>query len=289
MDGVIYRQTELLPGAREFVAYLIESGTPFVFLTNNSAPTAEDLALKLKHLGIGGLAPRHFYTSAMNTAEFLAETHPNCTAFVLGEAGLHSALQTMKIPNDSISPTYVVVGEGAPSAERITKAHELIEKGARLVATNPDNWCPVGGAQSRPGAGALAAYLEVSTGQRAYFLGKPNPYMFLRARRRFYRDVREVMMVGDTMETDVRGAIEIGMQACLVLSGATSIEDIPNYVYQPTCVYENLAGLLHELRDGASERIPKSWEHAVRSDHPAGERHAEYRGHFSRPRPAMTK
>lgn len=292
MDGVIYRENQLLPGAVELIQHLMESGTPFVFVTNNSAPTPEDLVLKLKHLGISGLAPRHFYTSAMNTADFLEEIHPGCTVFVLGEAGLNAALMEAKIPNDNLHPSYVIVGEGNPSNERITRAHELIEKGARLVATNPDNWCPVKGNQTRPGAGALAAYLEASTGQRAYFLGKPNPYMFFRARRRLHGSTREVMMVGDTMETDIRGAIEVGMQACLVLTGSTQLADLANYVYQPTCVMSGVDELLEELRAGGETDRSRSPALTLQN-HPerAGERHQTDRvRHVQvRPRPAMTK
>lgn len=292
MDGVVYRENHLLPGATELVAYLLETGTPFVFVTNNSAPTPDDLVVKLSHLGIKGLSARHFYTAAMNTADFLAETHPRCTAYVMGEAGLNLALQKARIPNDSINPSYVVVGEGNPAAEKLVKAHELIEKGARLVATNPDYWCPVKSNVTRPGAGALAAYLEASTGRRAYYLGKPNPYMFFRARRMLHRHTDEVMMIGDTMETDIRGAIEIGMQACLVLTGSTKLEDLADYVYQPTCVMSGVDELLQEMKgEKDTDRLgsptftsnphttPKG--ERVRYSHPVDMR--------PRPRPAMTK
>lgn len=292
MDGVIYRENQLLPGAAAFIQHLIETGTSFVFVNNNSAPTPEDLVIKLKHLGISGLAPRHFYTSANNTADFLEETHPDCTAFVVGEAGLSAALLEAHIPNDTLHPSYVVVGEGSPSSERITKAHELVERGARLVATNPDNWCPVKGNQTRPGAGALAAYLEASTGQRAYYLGKPNPYMFFKARRRLHTSTREVMMIGDTMETDIRGAIEIGMQACLVLTGSTHLEDLTNYVYQPTCVMSGVDELLEEMKRGGSTNRLKSPAFRIRDNSPKeGDRHQTDHARFSRPRPrpAMTK
>lgn len=292
MDGVIYRENHLLPEAQEFVGYLLETGSPFVFVTNNSAPTPEDLVIKLKHLGIGGLSSRHFYTSAMNTADFLQQTHPGCTAFVLGEAGLSAALLEAKIPNDSLHPSYVIVGEGNPSHERIAKAHELIENGARLVATNPDNWCPVKGNQTRPGAGALAAYLEASTGQRAYYLGKPNAYMFSRARQKLHSSPQEVMMVGDTMETDIRGAIEVGIQACLVLTGSTQLEDLANYVYQPTCVMSGVGELLEELRSGgATDRSGSPAFYPFEATAKSGDRfqtdHAAFRK--PRPRPAMTK
>jgi NagD protein len=293
MDGVIYRENHLLPKAAEFIHHLIETSTPFVFVTNNSAPTPEDLVVKLNHLGIHGISARHFYTAAMNTAEFLAENHPCCTAFVMGDAGLTLALQKAGIPNDSIRPTYVVVGEGMQSTEKLSKAHELIEKGARLVATNPDNWCPVKKEVTRPGAGALAAYLEASTGQRAYFLGKPNPYMFQRARRLLQRHTEEVMMVGDTMETDIRGAIEVGMQACLVLTGSTRLEDLGNYVYQPTCVLEGVDELLEELRGTgtSSSRLQFLANATANAQKKPGAKHPDQRTEiaYPRPRPAMTK
>jgi NagD protein len=255
MDGVLYRENQLIPGVREFVEALIETGSPFIFLTNNSAPTPEDLSVRLGHLGIPGLSPRHFYTSALNTADFLSETHPACTVFVIGEGGLLNALHEHKIANDGIAPSYVVVGEGTATLEKLAKAHTCIERGARLLATNPDNWCPVSRDDTRPGAGATAAFLEASTGRRAYYLGKPNGYMFHRARRKL-ADLaggtlpEETVVIGDTMETDIRGAIESGLQAYLVLTGSTSLDRLAEYVYQPTRVLRSVADLTDELKSG---------------------------------------
>src|SRR5437773_8179515 len=244
MDGVIYRENQLIPGAADFVQALSISGTPFLFLTNNSAPTPEDLAVRLNHLGIHGLSAKHFYTSALNTADFLSETDPNCTAFVIGEGGLLTALHERKIANDGISPRCVVVGEGATTLEKLNKAHECIERGALLLATNPDNWCPVSSEKTRPGAGATAAFLEASTGRRAYYLGKPNGYMFHRARHKLAEsalsELEQVIMIGDTMETDIRVAIEAGMHAFLVLSGANYPEVVRDFVDQPTRVVQSV-------------------------------------------------
>src|SRR5438046_8919576 len=142
MDGVLYRENQLIPGAGEFVEALISTGTPFLFLTNNSAPTPEDLSVRLKHLGIGGLSSRHFYTSALNSADFLSETDPGCTVFVIGEGGLIAALHERKIANDAIHPRYVVVGEGATTVETLIKAHACLEHGARLMASNPATSSP---------------------------------------------------------------------------------------------------------------------------------------------------
>ncbi len=292
MDGVIYRENNLVPGAKEFVSVLSARGAPFLFLTNNSAPTPEDLSVRLGHLGIPGLSARHFYTSALNTADFLSETHPGCTVFVVGEGGILTALHERKIASDALHPSYVVVGEGAASLEKLAKAHTCIERGARLLATNPDNWCPVSSEDTRPGAGATAAFLEASTGRRAYYLGKPNGYMFHRACRKLAEMAggtkpEQTVVIGDTMETDIRGAVEAGLLAYLVLTGSTRIEDVADYVYQPTRILRGVSDLIEELGSGRpSSRLDSPvYSHALTTGLRFGNRHQTDREHPHKPRP----
>ncbi|MEI6176124.1 MAG: HAD-IIA family hydrolase [Verrucomicrobiota bacterium] len=296
MDGVIYREDHLIPGALDLIDAFRENGIPFLFLTNNSMPTPEDLVVKMRHLGVEGLSARHFYTSAMNTADFLRETYPESTAFVLGEGGLLAALKEAGIANDPIGPDFVIVGEGYPSLEKLNKAHGYLEKGARLVATNPDNWCPVEATKTRPGAGATAAYLEASTGRPAYYLGKPNAFMFSRACRRMLAGTTtdpgsyRVIMVGDTMETDIRGSVEMGLRAYLVLTGSSRLEDLSRYVYQPTRVLPSVKELAEEIRTGKPAECQLRQELPPPQPRRAGRHQTDienYRGRY--PRPPMTR
>ena len=193
---------------------------------------------------------------------------------------------------------YVVVGEGRTlNFEMIERALRLIEKGARLVATNPDNWCPVSSEKTRPGAGAMAAFLEASTGRRAYYLGKPNGYMFQRARQKLIEacmgEPDQFVMIGDTMETDIRGGIEAGMLTYLVLSGSTQLENVGDYVYQPSRILMSVADLAEEIMTGKpSDRLNSPvYANQKSPNSKSGVRHQTdiLALHKPRPRPAMTK
>lgn len=243
MDGVIYRGSSLIPGAAEFIRQLQSQSIPFMFLTNNSERSPRDLVAKLDHLGLK-VSWKNFYTAAHCAADFLIRQRPKSSAFVIGEGGLLLALQEAGIAFDSIKPDYVVVGEGRLfNFELVEKAMRLIEKGSHLIATNPDTWCPTD-AGPRPGTGALAALLESATGKKAYYLGKPNPFMFLMARSRLGLHTADTIMIGDTMETDIRGATELGIQAYLVLTGSTTCETLGNYPFTPTRVLSSIADLV---------------------------------------------
>jgi NagD protein len=181
--------------------------------------------------------------------------------------------------------------------EKLSEAHECIERGARLLATNPDNWCPVTSEKTRPGAGATAAFLESSTGRRAYYLGKPNGFMFQQARRKLAgflsQAPEQVIMIGDTMETDIRGAVEAGMESYLVLSGSTQFEMVGDYVYQPTRILQSVGELVEEIKTGKPGNptyTPPSEPGGFHGER-FGIRHQTdiFAFHKPRPRPAMTK
>lgn len=243
MDGVIYRGSEVIPGAAEFVRFLQEEGVPHLFLTNNSTYTPLDVVVKLRKFGIETTVD-HVYTSALATAEFVHKQRPQGTAYVIGEGGLLNALHEVNYAISRESPDYVIVGEGRVlNYEMVEIAHRLIAGGAALVSTNADTWCPTD-AGPRPGCGAIAAMLEAATGRKAYHVGKPNPFMMRAARKKIDLTTDEVIMIGDTMETDIRGATDLGFRSILVLTGSASLESVKEYPFQPTHIVASVAELI---------------------------------------------
>ncbi|MFN9369478.1 MAG: HAD-IIA family hydrolase [Planctomycetia bacterium] len=242
MDGVIYRGTELIPGADRFVRHLLDRGLPFLFLTNNSQRTRRDVVTKLHRLGIE-VGESHIFTCAMATARFLAWQKPEGTAFVIGEGGLLQALHHNGYSIVDHDPDYVVVGEGRTvTYEMVETAIRMVLKGARLIATNLDPNCPTQ-AGPRPGCGAVVAMLETATGRKAFSVGKPSPVMMRMARSELKTESSQTTMIGDTMETDILGGVQLGYRTILVLSGATRRADLEAFAYRPDRVVESIADL----------------------------------------------
>lgn len=190
----------------------------------------------------------HVFTSALATASYLAQQKPNATAYVIGEGGLLTALDKVGIAIVEHNPDYVVVGEGRTgSAEVFDKAVQLVLDGARLIATNLDPNCPTQGGGIRPGCGAITRLIEEATGYKAFSPGKPNPYMFRAARKLLGLATGETVMIGDTMETDILGATQLGFRAILVLSGGTKEKDIPRFAYSPDVVIDSVADITRDF------------------------------------------
>jgi NagD protein len=239
MDGVIYRGSELIPGAARFVAHLRDQDIPFLFLTNNSQRTRRDVATKLTRIGIEAFE-EDIYTCAMATASFLAGQHPNGTAYVIGEGGLLHALHDVGYSIVDHAPDYVVVGEGRTlNLEMMEVAVRLVLGGAKLIATNLDPNCPTQQGL-RPGCGAFVAMLESATGVKAFSVGKPSPVMMRAARKALGLSTDEVVMIGDTMETDILGGVQMGYRTVLVLTGSTQRAVLDRYAYCPHYVVDSI-------------------------------------------------
>ncbi|HET6937267.1 MAG TPA: HAD-IIA family hydrolase, partial [Nocardioides sp.] len=210
MDGVLVHEEDPIPGATDFIDALKVSGLRFLVLTNNSIFTPRDLRARLLGSGID-VPEESIWTSALATAQFLSDQRPGGSAYVVGEAGLTNALHDIGYVLTDRNPDYVVLGETRNySFEAITRAIRLINDGSRFICTNPDATGPsLEGAL--PACGSVAALITKATGVEPYFVGKPNPLMMREALNKISAHSETSAMVGDRMDTDVRGGLEAGL------------------------------------------------------------------------------
>lgn len=240
MDGVLVHEERALPGAAEFLARLAEQGRRYLVLTNNSMFTPRDLSARLSHAGLA-VPEAAIWTSALATADFLSAQQPRGSAYVIGEAGLTTAMHEAGYTLTDVRPDYVVLGETRThSFDTITRAIRLIDAGSRFVATNPDVTGPSPDGPL-PATGAVAAMITKATGAHPYFVGKPNPMMFRSAMNRIDAHAERTVMVGDRMDTDVVAGIEAGLETILVLTGSTRQSDVGRFPYKPARILPSIA------------------------------------------------
>ena len=242
MDGVLVFGSQPIPGANEFIKRLQTAGAKFLVLTNNSLYTQRDLHVRLLRIGLD-VPPSAIYTSALATAQFLATQQTDGSAYVIGEAGLTTALHDVGYIITDQNPDYVVLGETLSySFERITQAMRFVAAGARFIATNPDVAGPGEGGMV-PGTGAVAALISAATGIQPYYIGKPNPLIMRTALRTLDAHSEDSVMVGDRMDTDIIIGTQSGLETILVLTGVTRREDVARYPYRPTHIVESVAAI----------------------------------------------
>jgi NagD protein len=246
MDGVLVHEELAIPGADRFLGRLRDTGTPFLVLTNNSIYTRRDLAARLRASGLE-VPEEAIWTSALATARFLESQRPGGSAFVIGEAGLTTALHEAGYTLTERAPDYVILGETRTySFERITQAIRLIVSGARFIATNPDNTGPSPDGPL-PATGSVAALVSRATGVDPYYVGKPNPLMMRSALNAIDAHSETTAMIGDRMDTDIVSGLEAGLEAILVLSGVTTREEAERYPFRASRVVDSVADLADEL------------------------------------------
>lgn len=243
MDGVLWHEGKPIAGAQELINKWLAAETPFLVLTNNSIYTPRDLSARLQAGGLN-VAEERIYTSAMATADFLRSQQPGGSAFVLGEAGLTTAMHEVGFVMTEVNPDFVVLGETRNlNFESLTKAVRLIHKGARFIATNPD---PTGPSPDGPlpATGSVAALLTRATGKDPYIVGKPNPMMFRSAMRKISAHSISTAMIGDRMDTDVVAGIEAGLHTILVRTGISDDAEVAKYPFRPTEIIDSVANLI---------------------------------------------
>jgi NagD protein len=248
MDGVLVHEEEAIPGAERFIAALREREIPFLVLTNNSIYTRRDLAARLRASGLD-IPEDSIWTSALATAKFLEDQRPDGSAFVIGEAGLTTALHQSGYTLTERDPDYVVLGETRTySFERITHAIRLIENGARFIATNPDATGPSPDG-SLPATGAVAALITRATNREPYYVGKPNPLMMRSALNAIDAHSETTAMIGDRMDTDIVSGLEAGLETVLVLTGVSTRASADLFPFRPSRILDSVGELAKEIEE----------------------------------------
>jgi NagD protein len=246
MDGVIYAGETLIDGADAFIRRLLHEQIPFTFLSNNSQRTRVESVQKLEKMGIT-VTEEHIYNSAMATGTFLKEQYPGCSAYVLGEGGLLDSLEQSGVNIVDAEPDFVILGEGHEfTLDMVHKAVDMILAGARFIATNRDP-SPRKAGWNNLGIAATAAMIEEATGVEAFVIGKPSPVMMRSASRYMQLQPSQTTIIGDTMETDIKGGIYMGFKTILVLSGMADKQNLPRYAYKPNLVVSSVNDITFPL------------------------------------------
>lgn len=234
LDGTMYRGTEVIPGAAEFIDRLNAAGLPYLFVTNNSSRTPEQVAAKLVEMGIH-TTPENVFTTSQATAQFIHEEKPGASVYVIGEDGILQALADKGLTVvDGEVADYVVTGlDRGITYEKLAKACMAVRNGARFISTNGDIAIPTERG-FLPGNGSLTSVVTVSTETQPIFIGKPEPVIMEQAMQVLGTTKAETIMIGDYYDTDIRAGINVGIDTLLVFTGVTQPSFLTRYDVQPT-------------------------------------------------------
>ncbi|MGC9356476.1 MAG: HAD-IIA family hydrolase [Anaerolineae bacterium] len=248
MDGVLWRGDTPLPGLQEFFEFVREQDLSYTLVTNNASRTPEEYVEKLAGMGVETTTD-HVLNSALAAADHLADlADPGTPVYPIGGAGVHEALKARGFRLSEEKADYVVVGwDPDLTWKKIARATRFIYEGAGFIGTNPDRTFP-SEEGPLPGAGAQLAMLEAATGVHPTVAGKPEPILYRQALARMDSKPEETLMIGDRLDTDILGALRLGMPTVLVLSGIQKHEDLPRSPIRPDLVFENLAVLVEAWR-----------------------------------------
>jgi HAD superfamily hydrolase (TIGR01457 family) len=250
LDGVVYRGEELIPGAKEFIAWLDSSQKKYLFVTNNSFASETQVLAKLARLGIKS-DESHVMGAGQAAVQNIARRFPGASVYVVGEQplfdlvheyGLHAA------DRDAQKADVVLVGlDRAFDYKTLTNAVLAVRAGAVFIAINRDPLLPIVGGVI-PGCGAMVGAIEGGSCTRPEVVGKPEPTLLHEAMHRLNSQPDETVMIGDGLDTDIQAGVAAGTHTLLVLSGKDSRKDLERSPVKPEHVYENLAAVIADIQ-----------------------------------------
>lgn len=244
LDGTMYKGSQVIEGAIEFIDYLNKEDKDYLFVTNNSSKTPEEVAEKLNEIGFH-TSSEHVITTAMATAGYISEESPGATVYMVGGTGLRKSLNDAGlIVKDDEHVDYVVMGlDEEITYEKLTVACLAVRNGAKFISTNKDVSIP----KERgflPGNGSLTSVVSVSTGQTPIFIGKPETIIMEQALEKIGHAKEECIMIGDLYDTDILAGINSGIDTLHVHTGVTTFEEIQRKEVLPTYSIKNLLEII---------------------------------------------
>lgn len=251
MDGTIYLGDELIDGAKEFLDIIRESGKRYIFLTNNSSKNKEIYVEKLNKLGIGA-NKEEIFTSGEATTMYLNGKKPGARIYLLGTQALEEEFEREGFILERQRHRdidYVVLGfDTTLTYEKLWGACEYISQGVEYIATHPDFNCPLANDKFMPDAGAMAAFIEASTGKTPKVIGKPNKEIVESIISKYNLDKDDMVMVGDRLYTDIKTGENAGITSVLVYSGETKEDDYARSEIRADYVFDSVKDMVRLLK-----------------------------------------
>lgn len=239
LDGTMYRGTERIEAASDFVKRLADKRIPYLFVTNNSSRTPSQVAAKLRAFDIPA-AEEQVFTTSQATANYIFEKKQDATVYVIGEDGLKSAILEKGLKESGENAEFVAMGiDRDISYEKLSVACLAVRNGATFISTNGDIAIPTERGLM-PGNGSLTSVVSVSTRTKPIFIGKPESIIMDQALKVLGTNKEETLMVGDYYDTDILAGINAGMDTLLVHTGVTTRELLEGYDIKPTYSVDTL-------------------------------------------------
>lgn len=244
LDGTMYRGTELIDGAKEFIDELLHRNEEFYFLTNNAKRTKRQNVEHMEQLGFQGIKEKHFFTSAMAAAIYAKLNYKGRNAYYIGQDGLKEALEEQGFTISEQHVDFVFVGlDTTGTYEKYSKALSFLLNGAILIGTNDDRVLAQPGGFS-VGNGSIVAMFEYATKQKSPKIGKPHDTILLEALEFLHKTKEEIILVGDNLETDILLGVKNQVKTIFVTSGVHTRDDIEALHIHPDVVIDDLRELL---------------------------------------------
>lgn len=246
LDGTMYRGSEIIEGAKEFINYLLKKDIPFCFLTNNAMRTKKQNVEHMENMGFTGIKEEHFFTSSMAAAKYIAKQSSDRNAWMIGQDGLREALLDEGFTITKDHADYVFVGlDRSATYQTYSEAIEVLLQGAKLVGTNSDRLLakPNG---FQVGNGSVVHMFEYATGQVSPKIGKPYAPILEECLNYFHLNKDEAIILGDNLETDILLGVHHHVESIMVTSGVHQEEDIERLQIKPDRIIHSLFELIEE-------------------------------------------